>query len=345
MHYKNGCITLNRDCNLRCKWCYAEGTGYHPQDTMPLKMAKDILDLCKSLQFRHVKLLGGEPTLYPDLFELLAYAGKEQIRTGFLTNGVLLSDKSFTRALIAHGIDHISVSLKGCSEEEFRNTTGRDAFGTVLAGIENCLSLGASVVAFLVLSNESLPCLTALARSLRGMGVRKFRFTFVYHLDTSPGYKGYLEKAQPYRLVQGFRAIYDELDRITEHNIGIFPTFPACFWGIDFIRMLHAKGQLVRGCTLKDRTDLIFDSRGCLIPCSAMYRVKFGQLYKDFTTAEELAAFCDAGKAGAVYDACYRAPSAACGDCEAAPLCDCCSCQWTNYTFAQLLQTREGGGK
>lgn len=341
MKFINGCITLNRVCNLRCKWCYAKDTGYHTQDTMPLKVAKDIVDLCKGLKFRHLKLIGGEPTLYPYLFDLIAYTNSKQIKAGFLTNGIMLNDRYYTRELINHGIKHISISLKGCNPQSFKNTTGMDAYEKVITGIENCLSLDASVVVFIVLSNENISDLLDCVKSLYRIGVGKFRFTFVYNFDTTPGYKEYIKKTQPRRLIETFKSIYGEIDCITNHQIGIFPTYPACFWGIDFIQMLSSKNQLVRGCTLKDRTDLIFDCQGNLIPCSAMYQIKFGKLYEDFSTSDELSEYCNSNFVTATYDKHYVTPCKKCSTCMYSSLCDCCSCQWTNYSFKQLMLSKK----
>ena len=339
MRFINGCITLNRVCNLRCKWCYAKNTGYQSQDTMPLNTATYLVDLFKELNFKHIKLIGGEPTLYANLFDLIHYINYKQINTGFLTNGIMLSDKRYTSELINQGIKHISISLKGCNPQTFKDTTCIDAYDKVISGIENCISLNASVVVFIVLSNENINELLNCVKSLCHIGVSKFRFTFVYNFDTTPGYKGYIEKTQPRKLIETFKSIYEELDYITNHKIGIFPTYPACFWGENFIQMLHLKNQLVRGCTLKDQTDLIFDCHGNLIPCSAMYQIKFGKLFKDFTTSEELVNYCNSNSISSIYNEHYVIPCEKCNDCSVSSICDCCSCQWTNYSFEQLMLT------
>ena len=41
-------LNLNRACNLRCKWCYASGTGFSSKDDMSLKLAKELIDLRNS---------------------------------------------------------------------------------------------------------------------------------------------------------------------------------------------------------------------------------------------------------------------------------------------------------
>ena len=34
MKYKAGWLTINRACNIRCKWCYAQGTGFNKKDNV-----------------------------------------------------------------------------------------------------------------------------------------------------------------------------------------------------------------------------------------------------------------------------------------------------------------------
>lgn len=339
MGFVNGCITLNRVCNLRCKWCYAKDVGYDDKDTMPLSEAKHIVDIFSELRVKHIKLIGGEPTLYPHLFDLLTYINYKQCKTGFLTNGIKLSDKAFVKELGKHGVSNISVSLKGSTADIFKETTGVDMYNNVIAGMENCLSLGISVAAFMVVTKENIAKLLECIGGLCKIGIKKFRFTFEYNYDMSSGYKNYIERTQPRKIVEKFKAIYEELDKITCQQIGVFPTFPACFWGVDFIEMLAKKGQLARGCPVKDRSDYIFDSKGNLIPCSAMYTKRYGQLYNDFTTGEELQAYCESEYVKQIYDECYVLPSKKCLKCTYNHICDSCSCQWTNYSFNQLMQS------
>ena len=41
-------VTLNRACNLRCRWCYAAGTGYKAGDDMSFELFCEIINLSAS---------------------------------------------------------------------------------------------------------------------------------------------------------------------------------------------------------------------------------------------------------------------------------------------------------
>ena len=58
---------------------------------------------------------GGEPLLRKDLIEVLEYATKKGIRTGFATNGFFLDEK-VARKIKDAGISSIQVSLDGTEE-------------------------------------------------------------------------------------------------------------------------------------------------------------------------------------------------------------------------------------
>ena len=336
MDYKKGWITLNRACNMRCKWCYAKDTGYKREDDMDFKMARDLVDIYATLRLRHITLIGGEPTLYPHLFDLLEYARTKNMRCGFLSNGLKYEDKEFVRGLYDRNMTNFSISLKGCGRKSFLETTGIDAYDRVLTGIKNCLETDGNVVVFFVLSEYNIDTLLECLAELTQIGVKKFRFSFVYNFDLSGDYKGYLERHDPHIIIEKFKALYPEIHRLTCGNFKVFPTFPACVWGADFIKTLNDNLQLSSGCQLHDRDDLMFDSHGYLIPCNAMYEIKMGRLYEDFTTAEELKLYSDSERVQSVYDRYGREPSSKCSSCADKSLCCACACQWSNYSFEQL---------
>ena len=92
-------LTLNRNCNFRCPWCYANGTKYSKDDVMDLDKLKDIIDLLGELKIKKVTLIGGEPTLYKDIFEVIKLFSDKGISFGLITNGCMLNSKSYVKKL------------------------------------------------------------------------------------------------------------------------------------------------------------------------------------------------------------------------------------------------------
>lgn len=87
-------IVLTTKCTLNCKGCSALMDYYDKRNDMSLdkniKSLKRILDSCDSID--HLRLLGGEPLLYPNLYEMLYFIkNQEKInRVSIVTNGTLL---------------------------------------------------------------------------------------------------------------------------------------------------------------------------------------------------------------------------------------------------------------
>lgn len=110
----------NRTCNFRCPYCYAETTDY--KNEMPLSLAKKLISFAKDMGAKSVILIGGEPTLNPDLARDLKIAKKYGGKIYLDTNA---SNPEKIKALANDGlIDVIGISLKGLSADEAVKTAG-----------------------------------------------------------------------------------------------------------------------------------------------------------------------------------------------------------------------------
>ena len=64
-------LTVNRACNLRCKWCYSRAVS--GSASMDITLAKRVIAFIGELPIKYVILIGGEPTIYPHFFEVLTW--------------------------------------------------------------------------------------------------------------------------------------------------------------------------------------------------------------------------------------------------------------------------------
>jgi organic radical activating enzyme len=72
----------------------------------------------------HVMFTGGEPTLRPDLVNLILHAEKLGQVTGILTNGERLSDKAYLQQLLQSGLDHVMFLLDPEDEATWQGLEG-----------------------------------------------------------------------------------------------------------------------------------------------------------------------------------------------------------------------------
>lgn len=343
MNYKSCWLTLNRACNLRCKWCYARNTAYKKDDDMPLSLAFQIIDLCKELKIRHITLIGGEPTIYPHLFEVIDYCHNKKISCGIVTNGLVCKDKNFVQNLKEHGINSIALSLKGEDRTTFQNITGTDGFTDTIEAIKNCLENKVNVSVSMVLTEENIDTYLNGIKTMKEIGVKSFHLSFCYEFDTSLDHNKYLSCHNPKKLIDAFVKGYKELDEVTEHNFSLQEGYPLCLWESNIVKEMNQKGQISTICQLLGKSGLIFDSQGNLIPCNAMSEIKLGKLNVDFSTAKELLNYTETEAFKKVYSKLCGLPDKECLNCRELAYCGGgCVCQWTNYDFNQLMEMKNG---
>ncbi len=102
-------------CNLSCAGCYTLGYQRHPGLSRDLVMR--ILDECEELGIYFITVLGGEPFMYPHLFEMVE--SHPNIFWQIYTNGTLM-DREIAQRLAQAGNASVVVSIEGYEEETDR---------------------------------------------------------------------------------------------------------------------------------------------------------------------------------------------------------------------------------
>ncbi|GCA65962.1 thioether cross-link-forming SCIFF peptide maturase [Mediterraneibacter butyricigenes] len=133
------CLHIAHDCNLACKYCFAEEGEYHGRRAlMSYEVGKKALDfLIANSGSRHnleVDFFGGEPLMNWQVVKDLVAYGREQekihdkhFRFTVTTNGVLLNDE--IQEFVNKEMDNVVLSLDGRKEindqmRPFRNGKG-----------------------------------------------------------------------------------------------------------------------------------------------------------------------------------------------------------------------------
>jgi radical SAM protein with 4Fe4S-binding SPASM domain len=106
-------IEFSRICNFRCSYCYVE-EKIECKDELAREEIKDVILQAKALGARKIIILGGEPSIYPHLIEMLRFIGKEGLKAEIFTNG-----SGITRDLAAVlAEEKVRVALKLNSRDE-----------------------------------------------------------------------------------------------------------------------------------------------------------------------------------------------------------------------------------
>jgi hypothetical protein len=100
-------IETNRTCNIRCRLCY---TLDRSAVKTLAEVEKEVELALKKRNLQTVTLLGGEPTLHPQLAEIVAFIKSRNVKCQILTNGVAFLEDDQDRLLdrlLASGVDRI----------------------------------------------------------------------------------------------------------------------------------------------------------------------------------------------------------------------------------------------
>ena len=133
------CLHIAHDCNLACKYCFAEEGEYHGRRAlMSLEVGKKALDflVANSGKRRNLEVdfFGGEPLMNWQVVKDLVAYGRELEKTNdkhfrftLTTNGVLLNDE--VQEFVNKEMDNVVLSLDGRKEvndrmRPFRNGKG-----------------------------------------------------------------------------------------------------------------------------------------------------------------------------------------------------------------------------
>ena len=167
-----GILWLGFGCDQDCVVCWQDRAAPSP----PPELFSRWLDEMLSAGARSVILSGGEPTRHPSLLDLARRSHAAGAHTIVETNALRLLDDDFRRALLATGVDELSVSLHAAdavTSDAITRAPGTHA--RTVAGIEACLRDGLPVGIHCVVERANASSLAAHAAFVVERFVRPLR--------------------------------------------------------------------------------------------------------------------------------------------------------------------------
>lgn len=115
LHENRSTAPLRLDCALTYQVSEGSTSSYAPTDRVKRSLDtqewETILQKAWDKGIPHVVFTGGEPTIRPDLPELIAFSEQLGQVTGLLTDGSRLNEKNYLHSLLNAGLDHIMLIL------------------------------------------------------------------------------------------------------------------------------------------------------------------------------------------------------------------------------------------
>jgi cyclic pyranopterin phosphate synthase len=136
-------LIITKKCNLKCYYCHGEGMLNVVGNLFKGSQLIELIKVIGDLGFNKVKISGGEPLLYPDIFDVISAGSRCVKEIGITTNGVLLSRLHDKLDTIPRTVG-FNVSINTLSSRENQRITGRNLLANSLDGLNNLLKKGFS---------------------------------------------------------------------------------------------------------------------------------------------------------------------------------------------------------
>jgi radical SAM protein with 4Fe4S-binding SPASM domain len=288
---------------------------------MSIEQIKEILwKIFNQAKVPSTSFTGGEPTLIPELPELIQYAKDLGMRVNLITNGTLV-DNDLAMKLADHGLDSAQVSLEGVTAETHDHIVQKKgAFAKTVSAVKHLKNAGILTHTNTTITKANLSETTLFPAFVKEeFGNDKFSMNLI--IPTGSG-----------GINEELVVKYSEIGLCLEHIISAseredvefmwYSPVPMCM----FNSILHGLGN--KGCSACDGLISIAPN-GDIIPC-ASYDDSVGNLLKnDFDTIWQ----SDNAKMYRRKDLAYPE----CKDCENFHICNgACPLYWRQMGFGEL---------
>lgn len=127
-------ISLTSRCNYDCQGCWVDSS---PDQDLPLPVVKQVIDECRKHGANYFGLMGGEPLLYPGLFEV--FTQYPDCYFQLFTNGSLLNEESVQKIKRAGNVSPV-ISIEGLEKVSEVRRGANNVYGSALEALKNCVN-------------------------------------------------------------------------------------------------------------------------------------------------------------------------------------------------------------
>lgn len=274
-------MSLTYNCNNRCNWCYAASNSEENRlKSLNPESEQGIVNLFSDLHIKRVILIGGEPTLYRNIYGLLEKISETEMSVGMVTNGRRLKDRNFARGLKERGLDSLAVSIEGYDSETHDAVTQvTGSYNESVEGIKVALSEGIRVSTNTVISSENINDLEKIVDSIRMQGINDIGFNICGVCVSKEENNSYL--VNPRRASEAFAEVYKKFKGNGIRFKLVTPT-PICFFNEEVREELNTKRIISGGpCQLVHGKNFVTDYNGDIVPCTHMTGFPIFNIFKE----------------------------------------------------------------
>ncbi len=171
-------LELTQSCNLKCIHCYEGEQHACSKNELTKADWMSIIDDLSKRKIKKVILIGGEPSIYRDVDDIIRYLTKKNIDTILFTNATLLSDE-LKQTIIDHNV-YLKVSIYGNDAQTHDGITMvNGSFHRVISNVKELLKEGVKVEASIIAMKENQDNIEKTIQFVRNIGMIYYRYDVI----------------------------------------------------------------------------------------------------------------------------------------------------------------------
>ena len=169
---RNITLTLNYICNQKCIMCDIKNHKFDNKHEITQPEIVRIIDEMVEMNIPELVLTGGEPFLYKNIFEIIAYAKEKKRKVVMITNGFY--EEPVVDKIIASKADHLQISLDGSNALIYESIRGiKGSFEVVINNIRRLIRGGKSVAVTATITRQNYGDLMNIAHLAKSLGCNR----------------------------------------------------------------------------------------------------------------------------------------------------------------------------
>lgn len=269
---------LQYECNNKCEWCYAPSKiNSSKEKKFDDKKEDEFINLVYDLNVKKIILIGGEPSIYPDLERVIKKISNKGIKVSMVTNGRKLSDYSFVQKIGDSGLTSLTVSIEGGNSQVHDFITNvQGSFYQTLKGIDNSIKYGFPTCTETTICKDNKDDLENIVRLLEEKNLSHRLFNIC-----GPCLSNLEDSTYTLPLSEGAKMFERIYQFAKKKNIRLVTPVPICNFNKDLYLEMRKNKAISHGCHILFGTNFVLDANGDILPCVHFSSYPIFNIYED----------------------------------------------------------------